>query len=70
MLSRIDGERGTTIPHQIFLDEELGSKKTIMNSPPHSELMQMAGPNSKSGSRSFETGTYPVRMLHAPGGRP
>jgi hypothetical protein len=27
MLSMIDGERGTKIPHQKFLDEELGLKK-------------------------------------------
>jgi hypothetical protein len=26
-LSMIDGERGTQIPHQIFIDEELGLEK-------------------------------------------
>jgi hypothetical protein len=69
-LSAIDRERGTKIPHQIFIDEELGAKKrSIKNSWPHSELTPLAGPKSKSGSRSFETATHPVRMLRAPGGR-
>jgi hypothetical protein len=34
------------------------------------ELIQTAGPKSKSGSRSLETATHPVRIVHAPGGRP
>jgi hypothetical protein len=53
-----------------FWMKNWGSKRAIKNSWPHSELMHMAGPKSKSGSRSLETAIYPVRMLYAPGGRP
>jgi hypothetical protein len=63
-LSTIDGERGIKGPHQVFLDEELGPKSSIKNSWPHSEMIRMAGPKSKSGCRSLDTAIHPVRMLH------
>jgi hypothetical protein len=34
-LSTIDGERGTTIPHEIFLDEEPGFKKDPLTTRDH-----------------------------------
>jgi hypothetical protein len=47
-----------------------GHKRSINNSWPYSELTHAADPKSKSGSRSLEMASYPVRMLHAPSGRP
>jgi hypothetical protein len=45
-------------------------KKSLNNSWPYLEMMHAADPKSKSGSRSLEMANYPVRMLHAPSGRP
>jgi hypothetical protein len=36
-LSTRDGERGTKIPHQIFLDEELGLKKDSSRTRDHTQ---------------------------------
>jgi hypothetical protein len=66
----IDGERGTKIPHQIFLDEELGLKKTHQELVTTLELMRAAGSTLKSGSQNLETATCPARMVRAPGRRP
>jgi hypothetical protein len=70
ILSTIDGERGTKILYQIFMDKEPEFKKSIDTSRSYSELMHVAGPKSKSGSGNLETATYHVRMFHALGGRP
>jgi hypothetical protein len=35
MLSTIDGDKGAKIPHQIFMDEELGPIKDPSRTPDH-----------------------------------
>jgi hypothetical protein len=66
--STSDRKRRTKIRQTIFMDEELGSKKSLKNSWLHWQLMHTAGPKSNFCSRRLETATYPGRILRT--GRP
>jgi hypothetical protein len=49
-----------------FWMKDWAAKEFIKNSSPYSATMLMECLESKDGSRSLETATYPAKSLHAP----